>query len=273
MLAKLLKYEFKSTSRLILILYAAMLVMGTVIGLLLRVTGPWSGVIDVESLGETAERILAVLTGSLGMVYGLLIITAFVMTMVAIITRFYRNLLSGEGYLMHTLPVPTWMLVTSKLITAVVWILLTTIFAFVSVFLLFAVSGLLGELIRNWDWNEFRMFWEEFRKVIPLGQWAVTSLAGIPAGILLFYFSMALGNLANEHKVLFSVLAYIGINTVTSLLGSVIGMRSILALERYDEYLQTMRHILLQSSVMNILLAVGFFIGTVLILKKRLNLS
>lgn len=37
-----------------------------------------------------------------------------IVTIVMVLQRFYKNLLKGEGYLMHTLPVPTWMLVAIK---------------------------------------------------------------------------------------------------------------------------------------------------------------
>ena len=42
-----------------------------------------------------------------------------------ILQRFYKNLLSGEGYLMHTLPVRPWQHIASKLIAAVVWTVLS----------------------------------------------------------------------------------------------------------------------------------------------------
>ena len=273
MLAKLLKYEFKSTSRLILILYGVLLFMGVVVGGMLRMTGAWSDLFDVETLGTTARRMLSILTGGLSGVYGILIITVFILTLVTIITRFYRNLLGGEGYLMHTLPVPTWMLVTSKLITAFVWMILTTVVACLSAFLLLLVSGLFGEFLRSVSWEEFTRMLREVFDEIPLATSLFAMVVGTVAGILQFYFAMAIGNLANEHKVLFSVLAFIGINVVVSLIGNIISLRTILNMDRYLESTSSINRLLLQNSLLEAVIAVGFFFGTTLLLQKHLNLS
>lgn len=45
-----------------------------------------------------------------------------VMTFILIVTRFDRNLLGDEGYLMFTLPAKTSTLITAKLLTAILWL-------------------------------------------------------------------------------------------------------------------------------------------------------
>ncbi|MEI3280961.1 MAG: hypothetical protein V8R46_09675 [Eubacterium ramulus] len=78
-----------------------------------------------------------------GLIYGLLIVALMIVTIVMVLQRFYKNLLKGEGYLMHTLPVPTWMLVASKVISSLIWILLSIAVLFVSIFVL-VLTGMLG---------------------------------------------------------------------------------------------------------------------------------
>ena len=56
-------------------------------------------------------------------VFSLALIAAVVTTVVLMILRFYRNLMTDEGYLMFTLPVSTTELICSKLIVSVVWFL------------------------------------------------------------------------------------------------------------------------------------------------------
>ena len=273
MLTKLLKYEFKSTSRLLLILYAVLLAFGAVVGLVMRIGGFWDSPSNAVELSESAVRLIRVLTGSLFVGYGLLIMAVGVLTIVMIVVRFYRNLLGGEGYLMHTLPVPTWQLVTSKLITGCVWTVVTLIVGALSVLLLLLTSGALAEMLREITWKEFQDFLRMITQELPLRTMIPAWLIGIPASILMFYFAMSLGNLANEHKVLFSVLAYFGINTVVSFFSSALSFRRLVMLDAYAEYTETLSQILLRNTIVEAVLAVGFFIGTVLILKKRLNLA
>ena len=102
MLGKLLKYELKSTSRLMGVLYLAVLIVAAIVGFLAR------GTIWQATQGNAIAVVVS------GLIYTLLIMTLMIVTVVMILQRFYKNLLKGEGYLMHTLPVPTWMLVASK---------------------------------------------------------------------------------------------------------------------------------------------------------------
>ena len=76
--------------------------------------------------------------------YFVMLVAMVVVTFVVILQRFYKNLLEGEGYLMHTLPVPTWMLVASKLIAAVIW----DILGFVIIILSLAVITFTGGVLQ-----------------------------------------------------------------------------------------------------------------------------
>ena len=110
MLGKLLKYELKSTSRLMGVLYLAVLIVAAIVGFLAR------GTIWQATQGNAIAVVVS------GLIYTLLIMTLMIVTVVMILQRFYKNLLKGEGYLMHTLPVPTWMLVASKTISSLIWV-------------------------------------------------------------------------------------------------------------------------------------------------------
>ena len=128
MLGKLLKYELKSTSRLMGVLYLAVLIVAAIVGFLAR------GTIWQATQGNAIAVVVS------GLIYTLLIMTLMIVTVVMILQRFYKNLLKGEGYLMHTLPVPTWMLVASKTISSLIWVLLSIITLIVSVFVLVLTS-------------------------------------------------------------------------------------------------------------------------------------
>ena len=111
MLGKLLKQDFRATARIILPVYAAVPVLGLFTGLITR-------------LCENQSNIWISILGSLvSFVFSLALIAAVVTTVVLMILRFYRNLMTDEGYLMFTLPVSTTELICSKLIVSVVWFL------------------------------------------------------------------------------------------------------------------------------------------------------
>lgn len=120
MLKKLLKYEWKDTRKLLLPINLAVVLM-TIIGCLMLSTR----IFDSE-MGFLLAAPLLVL-------YILAIITFSCITLVYVYTRFYRNLYTAEGYLMHTLPVTHTQLFHSKLIMGCFWFslnsLLTTLSA------------------------------------------------------------------------------------------------------------------------------------------------
>lgn len=214
MLGKLLKYELKSTSRMMGVLYLAVLVVAAVVGFIAR------GMI----LGATQGNAIAVVIS--GLIYALLIMALMIVTVVMILQRFYKNLLKGEGYLMHTLPVPTWMLVASKVISSLIWILLSIAVLFVSIFVLM-MTGLLGNglfLATDIDWASidwtsiFKFLRESTGEVLMT---IVTAIVQIVRIVLLVYTAMAIGAAAKSHKVFFSVLTFIIILIIMGIIGTV----------------------------------------------------
>ena len=104
MLGKLLKHEIKATSREYLLLYGAFLIITIFNKIFLEVnTGRRNTMISIfQNIFMAA--------------YVLMCMTIFIVTIILIIRRFYKNLLGDEGYLMFTLPVKTYELILSKLV-------------------------------------------------------------------------------------------------------------------------------------------------------------
>lgn len=111
MLGKLLKQDFRATARIMLPLYAAVPVLGLFTNLITRLCENQNGFL-IRAIGALVS-----------FVFSLALIAAVVTTVVLMILRFYRNLMTDEGYLMFTLPVSTTELICSKLIVSVVWFL------------------------------------------------------------------------------------------------------------------------------------------------------
>lgn len=149
--------------------------------------------------------------------------TLMIVTVVMILQRFYKNLLKGEGYLMHTLPVPTWMLVASKTISSLIWVLLSIITLIVSVFVLVltSVAGSGNLFALDWcslPWGDFFKFFQESAGEIILT--IVAAVIQIVRIILLVYTAMAIGAAAKRHKVFYSVLTFIVILIIIAIIGT-----------------------------------------------------
>ena len=106
MLAKLLKFEFKETARIIPFLYLITMFFAAV-----SLIASW---LKLSFIKTTSSSIL-IFVG----------IAVFIITFVIIAVRFYSNLYSNEGYLMFTLPVKPQKLLASKIIAAFCWIMVS----------------------------------------------------------------------------------------------------------------------------------------------------
>ena len=123
MLKKLLKYEFKDTATVVPFLYIITLLFA-VIAFIAEKSG-------IEWFKITSSVILIIIG-----------ISVVIVTFAVVIMRFYKNLYSNEGYLMFTLPVKPQLLLTSKVIVAFFWIVLSFIVSIVALCIALYVLGI-----------------------------------------------------------------------------------------------------------------------------------
>ena len=276
MLGKLLKYDFRSMSKEFALFWPACLAMG----LILRFT-LGNGAFTVETQGDMQLlQFSGILNGILGLVFFALLVAMCVVALLFVIQRFYHGLLGSEGYLMHTLPVKPWQLVASKLITAVVVAVVSTIVGILSVAILVPVS--LWELISS----PFAVIGTIFRQmggdgVLLVVEIALLCLMGLTCGILQLYLAMALGHLFGRNRLLGSFLSFLGISVVLNILSSFL----FVFLEFIDlpqgalDLLSgvtniTLMHLFLWALILGTgALAAIFFFATTYILKHRLSLE
>ena len=112
MTGKLMKYEFRSVFKQIGVIWAAL----PAVAILTSFTG-W--IYARSALAQENDQLLGALLARIPMfLYVGLFIALVVATLFVVVMRFYKGLLKEEGYLMHTLPVKEWQLITSKGVTA-----------------------------------------------------------------------------------------------------------------------------------------------------------
>ena len=276
MLGKLLKHEFRATGRIMLPLMGALLALALMANLSIR--GMTSSLSDIPAL-----RILFIL---ILIFFGMGIVAVGVMALVVMVSRFYRNLLKSEGYLMFTLPVSVHELIWSKLIVSLVWFFATALF----IFLILALTGLnLSGTNLEMIFSEFPSWSEVVRELDELGirgaltqlmAWsAVIMLLGAIVSCLHFYGAMALGHMFTKNKVLLSVVFFILISFAFNTMEMGYGLSGIaMEAQSFDmdtakEGIRFASRICMHASIMQAVQAAVLYLATALGLKRGLNLE
>ena len=275
MLIKLLKYEFKFTGRSLLPIYAALLVLTVLMNL---GDGMRFG-FNNAGMFEGFFKTMLIFT------YSCVISAVCIITVVLLVQRFYKNLLRDEGYLMHTLPVSAAQNIASKLICAVVWSVVSLLVAGLS--LLF-----ISMTFSNWqqffdgladfihDLNvAFGIHWPLF----ALETLALVLLA-LASSIVEVYLALAIGHIANNHKIACSIGAFIGLKVLSGLIGQLLG-HGIVNWHWLNDFFQNLFYGSLHEQIAGIhmmllgMLAVSLiytgvmFVATNWIMKNKLNLE
>lgn len=275
MLIKLLKYEFKFTGRSLLPIYAALLVLTVLMNL---GDGMRFG-FNNAGMFEGFFKTMLIFT------YSCVISAVCIITVVLLVQRFYKNLLRDEGYLMHTLPVSAAQNIASKLICVVVWSVVSLLVAGLS--LLF-----ISMTFSNWqqffdgladfihDLNvAFGIHWPLF----ALETLALVLLA-LASSIVEVYLALAIGHIANNHKIACSIGAFIGLKVLSGLIAQLLG-HGIVNWHWLNDFFQNFFYGSLHEQIAGIhmmllgMLAVSLiytgvmFVATNWIMKNKLNLE
>jgi hypothetical protein len=259
MLGKLFKYEVKATARIFLPLYFVLIVFAIINSFM-------SFNADDFSLPQFITLTL----------YIFILVGMFVASLIVMIQRFYKNLLSEEGYLMFTLPVKPYKHIISKLIVSVMWIILSSFSAIISILIIASREITLSEIfsVLNKAWNiAYSNHGASLYHFVI--QMTVGLIVSMMTGILLIYVSISIGHLSNNHKILASIGAFIGIYTVVQIISGLIFIGSdghglIFSLAQQP----AIPFALIWAAIgLSAVFAAIYFIITNTILNKRLNLE
>ena len=292
MLRKLCKYEFRSIFRTLIPIYIVVIAVSIITSISIAMNVDYADVKYVDNSVQWAiemnlpYKLQHIFTFVMSLAYFAVMVALFVLTVVIILQRFYKGLLCDEGYLMFTLPVKPWQLITSKGITAFVMTILSGIVSCISIFIMMLGSlpyplKFLAELFSLQNW--IRIF-GRLNETVPM--WGVYVLEFIIlviisslASLYQIYASMAIGHLAKKNRILMSVVAYVAISMILSFVGGIFVVFSALTIQSSQNYLsinagEAFLHALLIFSVItSIIEFVVFFVITERILSKKLNLE
>lgn len=192
----LVRYEFKNVNKWYLALYAAVLVLSALIG------------IQAQTYNNLpVKESQPVLLIFLALVFGGLMITLGISTLFLIIKRFKGSVYDRQGYLTLTLPVSEHHIITTKLIGAFIWSLISTAVLLLCIYIIL--------LSTNSDEVQLSILLsfvgEHF---IGFGLTVLSFLLSTISEILCIYLAISIGQLFNEYRTALAVVAYIGIKIV-----------------------------------------------------------
>ena len=239
----LVRYEFKNVNKWFLALYAAVLSLSVIIGI--------QGSTLTSTYYQDKGVVMLVF---LSLVFGGLVITLSISTLILIIQRFKGSVYDRRGYLTLTLPVSEHQILSAKLLGAFVWSLTSTLVFLFSLYIIIVMvypgaylSTFAEYILKNYQDN----FW------LALISYIFNTLAGI----LCIYLSISIGQLFNEYRTALAVVAYIAIQVVLGFIT--------LNLRIDFDY----NWVLSFEIFKDLILSVGFYLGTYYILKNKVNLQ
>lgn len=258
MMRKLLKYDLKSGWRVFAFVWLGIAVLTGLVCLLF-------------SIGSGDDG--ATIAGGLSMIPLIFaVIGAVTYANIFVALRFYNGLLGREGYLMFTLPTEPWKLLTSKLISATIFVCGTTVLSLAGIFTILAI------VMEGFGLPDAELLLEIFGGEITFGWSMVLTLLGqlvsMIAGILQIYLACCLGHLCKGKRGLVSILFYFVINMGVSLLSS--ALQSAFMITEISE-MENVGVLAIQSLYytipFNLGLAILFFFLCEWILRTKLNLE
>lgn len=222
MLKKLIKYEYKALSRVMVPLLVCALGLSVLTAILL-----WTSKTLLLSTGGVSIAASMTLTlGTISMIFlAISIFGTAVTAFLLLMKRYYDNFFKDEGYLTFTLPVSMKDHVLAKFISASGWLLITgiVVYAGFAIIILFNSSES-GEAI-NWNALNFNGllitdYYDEslaFERVLYIILSVLTSVIGTMSYMLKIYMAITIGCIvAQKHKIISSVAILFGISIAQS---------------------------------------------------------
>lgn len=275
MTGRLIKYELRSSIKLMGVIWAALIVTS----FLFSISSNFMG--NIMRSSSIASTLINLFQGITGMLYIAVFIATAAASVVIIIMRFYKGLLSDEGYLMHTLPVKPWQLITAKGVSALIIVCASVIVSILSIMIL-AGTGSFGAIVEFCDLIR-EMFREEPKVILVAAEFLVLAILSLLKSIYQIYASLSIGQLAGKHRILLSLGAYVGINIVITVLAVLIMMLldvtgalngwSSLSLNTVNDMLNAGQAVLGFFAAVTAIQLAAFHVITERILSLRLNLQ
>lgn len=266
MLGKLLKYELPAMGRKLLPLYIAWLAASILLGF---------GVRGFESESD----LLPVLTILL---YVAVTVAVFVMSIILIIQRYRTSMLGDEAYFNMVLPVSMNEHIANKGLSALIWMSISAVASFISIFLILLCSGALFDVLPDFLAGIREMIAELGPEwVLVIVEIFLLGILSSAKSILAIYAAITIGHQAKDHTTLASIGAYIGLSMAETAVGNIlvqIGMVVNLGFDDFIKYM--MAHNFLSAQLIFLILFIvaaalvtAYFFICKYFMERKLNLN
>ncbi len=280
MLGKLIKYDMRALRRVLLPLTLAVPLSALLCTAALRLT------IALSSL-ETYEVVASIVSATSAifiMLNCFAIIASPMIAILLVMVNFYRSLYTDEGYLTFTLPVKTSQILTSKLITAAIWSLVSVIVCILSAALIVIFGTTADTLVNTEVINTVgKLCHELIGNVISIPAIVTYIVSMFVSGlylIVILFLAITVGSIiSKKHKVLASIGMYYAFNLITSTVTGVVNLILMLITFGGDEasFETGIDYISISSPIINTIFYLGFgaaaYIACNYMMKNKLNLS
>lgn len=228
MLGKLIKHEWNSVGRLMGAVNLAIVVI-TILGCFMLNLG----ILETPNAPLIASLLMTL--------YGLSLIAFGFLVIIYLYVRFYRNLFTAEGYLMHTLPVTPAQLLHSKLLVGYFWAAVNGLLIVLSVITLaYAAISHAAPLL---DMEDIQLFFQSDGASIPLDKTSIQlsfqdiigytpvqfalllllmQLISCFSTLLMGYLSILLGQLVEKYKLVATIGFYFALYMANQILSSIV---------------------------------------------------
>ena len=254
MLGKLIKNDFKATWKTFLMLDVALLALALI----------------------NKGMLVDVVSGISMFTFIVMLIASLFITTVLIVMKFYKTMLSDQGYLSFTLPVTPMQHLISKVLVAAFWLIVNGLVVFISL------------LLFMWDVDVINNIWRTLTGALGEGE-LKTLLVTIGINLIisafstpiLFFCAMSIGQLFRTHKIIGSVAGYFIISMVSDVLdtvamlvvGSGYSSVAIETMEDLQKVAPYLTKIYVGSAFTMIILAALCFAVSNILLSRKLNLD
>lgn len=261
MLGKLIKYDLKAISPVLLLIHGVLFALTIVVRMALA---------PHMYFMTDAESVMSIL---LSILLTLSLVGASYATYIFISVRFYKNVYSDEGYLTNTLPVTSGQLLLSKTISGSIWTFINTAFIFLSLYLVFIQP--IFHALTDEEQAFFKFSDSRFAVVFVF-----SILLSVVSNVVMFYFSIILGQLFQAHRIIGAIACYFLLNTVVSVLSVIVLILSPFGNELFTPVndptalvlLESMSGIFISIDILMVIVTLICYIVSLHFMKKKRNL-
>ena len=268
MFTKLLKHEFRSVSKPLLLMSAGCIIAGILGGLLamtfvknINNDNPFAVILPILLLVGIFFLLVAYSVGSYILLY----------------VRFYKHKFSDQGYLTFTLPASTHQILLSSVLNNLIWTIIISLTLIVSYLAIVIPPAYLtmDEMVTSTFMDIYYIMQHDMQTIYGneiVFSYILTLICSLAYSIILPMLSITTGAIvAKKHKILAAVGIGYGISMIISTLSGIMSVVEVIMFETMNAEISLSLTLIVPAVLMLVIAVVGYFLMHYFI-DKKLNL-